>query len=68
MGLTVALWMDVTGEGGTAVDKPFSLELVSPGRMVAEVAEFELARFLEAQGARRDARLRGERAGRQARR
>ena len=48
MGLTVAS-VDVTGEGATAIDKPFSLTLVSPGKLVAEVMEFDLASFLEAQ-------------------
>ncbi len=48
MGLTVAR-VDVTGDGATAIDKPFSLTLASPGKMVAEVAEFDLASFLEAQ-------------------
>ena len=48
MGLRVAR-VDVTGEGATAVDKPFSLALASPGRMVAEVLEDDMAAFLEGQ-------------------
>lgn len=48
MGLSVAR-VDVTGDGATAVDKPFSLTLNAPGRMEAEVLETDLARLLEAQ-------------------
>ncbi len=48
MGLRVSK-VDVSGEGAAGTDKPFALSLVSPGRMVAEVLEDDLAAFLEAQ-------------------
>lgn len=61
MGLSVAR-VDVTGTGATAVDKPFSLVLDSPGRMEAEVREIDLASFLEAQapGGLKDFSVRAE--------
>ncbi len=46
MGLNVAN-VDVQGFGGTIVAKPFSLQLVQPGTMKADVEEADLASFLE---------------------
>lgn len=48
MGLNVAN-VDIQGLGGTLDSKPFSLTLVQPGNMVANVEEADLASFLEKQ-------------------
>lgn len=48
MGLAVAK-VDVDGPGAVIAAHPFSLDLVSPGTMVAEVAQEALSDFLEAQ-------------------
>lgn len=48
MGLNVAN-VDVQGYGATLESEPFSLRLVQPGTLMAEVTETDLAAFLEKQ-------------------